>query len=220
MDTELIAYTQPMSVLEAVNLMLRAIGEVPTSSLVGGGENADTEAAFAKLNEVSRATQGRGWYFNTETMTLSPTINGEVLLPLNTLDVDTTAEAGFIPGWDSSDADADQTLYGGGAVGASVVMRGNRLYDKGRNTFTFTNPVRVTLKLLLPFDELPQPARTYVAIKAAREFTNNHLSSGESHKIQLGDEQAALVALEQEDQANADYNIGRVGFIGRMRRRR
>lgn len=221
METELIAFSRPTSALEAVNLMLRAIGEVPTSTLVGGGENADTEAAFAMLQQVSRDVQGRGWYFNTETMTLLPNGAGEIYLPENALDLDTAAETGFIPGYDSGDADADHSLAGAFTGGTStVVMRGGRVYDKGRNTFKFPGALRLTLKLLLPFEELPQPARTYIALKAARQFTNNGLASAESHRIQVQDEQAALVALEQEDQANADYNLSTNSFIGQMRRRR
>ena len=55
----------PMSELEAVNLLLSAIGEAAVSSL----ETATTvEVTQAKnlLSNVNRAAQQKGWHFNTE----------------------------------------------------------------------------------------------------------------------------------------------------------
>jgi len=55
----------PMTELEAVNILLAAIGEAAVSSL----ETATTvEVTQAKklLSNVNRAAQQKGWHFNTE----------------------------------------------------------------------------------------------------------------------------------------------------------
>ena len=50
--------------LEAVNIVLDAIGESPVSSLTSG--LPDAEAAEAKLDEVRTEILSRGWHQNME----------------------------------------------------------------------------------------------------------------------------------------------------------
>lgn len=75
--------------LEAVNIILDAIGETPVSSLESG--LPDAEAAETKLNEINKTVQAKGWHQNTEKkLKLMPDSNKNIIVPANYLRVDTT----------------------------------------------------------------------------------------------------------------------------------
>ena len=127
--------------LEAVNTMLSAIGEAPVSSL----ENTELEdVAVAKniLNETIVDVQTTGYNFNTEyNFKINPDTSGNINVPNNAVYCDVSNRG------TTSDKD--------------LVLRGERLYDRENQTFTFTDAVYVDLILILPWDDLPQPARRY-----------------------------------------------------------
>ena len=50
--------------LEAVNIMLAAIGEAPINSLIGTLP-VDARIAQSTLTEVNKSVQSEGWSFNT-----------------------------------------------------------------------------------------------------------------------------------------------------------
>lgn len=171
--------------LDAVNTMLATIGESPVSSLEVAGL---TDVAIAKqvLTETSRAVQSKGWHFNTEVnYPLARTIEGYVNVPLNTLRVDTT-------GYDS---DVD------------VVQRGIRLYDRANHTYVFDRALTADLVLYLAFDELPEAARYYITIRAARVFQRRVLSSETVESFTQEEEMYALVALSEAEGDTADSNV-------------
>lgn len=174
------------SELEAINTMLHAAGESPVDSLDSSGL-ADVAAAKALLDRQSRLLQSPGWIFNTEyDYPLTPDVDGLIQLPLNTLSVDTNAQ--------HTDVD--------------VVQRGTKLYDRKGHTYVFTNQsLKGTMKFLLGFEELPQPARHYLMVSAARIYQAEVLGSDTQFKFSQGEEQNALVALRNSEADNADYNM-------------
>lgn len=176
----------PTTVLEAVNAMLHTIGEAPVSTVENSGV-LDAVSARQQLSFINREVQTRGWHWNTEpNVTITPTHpEGYIILPSNTLRVDTS---GF-----SQDIDA--------------VMRGNRLYDRKNHTFEFKRSVTVDLVVLLPFEELPEAARLYITIRAARKFQEGILGSPDLSQFTLRDEIMAKATLEDAEADTADYNI-------------
>lgn len=141
--------TTPTSELEAVNTMLSCIGEAPISDIETTG-SVRVDQAKAMLNEISRTVQQRGWHFNSEDdYPLVRNGTGELVLPTNTFRVCAARE---------HRADYD------------VVQRGTKLYDRKNHTFTFTVDLKVDIVLCLPFEELPEAARKYINIFAARTF--------------------------------------------------
>ena len=147
----------PTSELEAINTILSVIGESPISSLSEVSSVADAVTAQSILSEVSRQVQTKGWHFNTEKdFELTPdTYNKEILVPTNALRVDSMGD----------DREMD------------VVQRGNKLYDRKKHTFQFDKSIKCDLVVLLPFDQLPQAARHYITIKAARIFQSRTVGS-------------------------------------------
>lgn len=143
----------PTTELDAVNTMLGTIGESPVSSLVGTGLT-DVSIAQNILTETSRQVQSRGWDFNSEeNYELALTVEGYLKPPSNTLKVDAT------------DTSKD------------VVQRGDKLYDRTNHTSVFTQALKCDLVLFLPFTDLPEAARRYITIRAARRFQRRMLGS-------------------------------------------
>lgn len=175
----------PTTELEAVNTMLTTIGEAPVSSLEVSGLS-DVAIAKQVLSEVSRAIQNKGWHFNMEKeYPLSPSVDGYLIPPTNTLRVDTNKEY--------SDKD--------------VVMRGTRLYDRTEHSYVFTDAVKVDLIVLLPFDELPESARYYITIRAARIFQRRVLGSDTVEGYTQDEEASALMMMQEAETGTGDYNM-------------
>jgi len=174
--------------------MLSVIGEAPVNTLEGDLP-ADAEMAKHILGEVSREVQAKGWYFNTEyNYPLSPNENGEIVLPNNAVHVDISLD------WNG---------------GLEAVPRGHRLYNLIDHSFIFTGKVYVDIVFLLPFEQLPQAARHYITIRAARKFHDRVVGSDTLHDFAVKDELDALTKLQHEDSRLADRSIfGRNIFSG------
>lgn len=175
--------TVPLTELDAVNIMLANIGEQPANQL---DESGISEVSIAQqmLHNVSRQIQAKGLRCNSETnYTLPLDVNGEIILPSNTLKVD------------ASDPSLD------------VCQRDGKLYDREKHTFIFTKPVDVDITFFLPFEQLPQSVRDYITIVAARQFQVRWLGSETLSALTEDDERKAYLALIDEEIDTGDFNI-------------
>ena len=178
----------PTTKLEAVNTMLTSIGEQPIQNLNDLAGLSDASIAEQILDNVSRAIQSRGWIFNTDLDVQMPVDQyGEIKLSPDILRVDTTSRV--------RDGDTD------------IVERGRKLYDRQKQTFVFTTKVTVNQIKLLIFEDLPEPARRYISIRASRIFHDRVVGSGELHRFYQEDEMNAWQALLEYEGDVADYNI-------------
>jgi len=156
------------SKLDAINSMLIGVGEAPVNTLNSGLQEA--EIAAITLTTVSREVQSSGWTFNTDIKTtLVRNTANNIVVPLNTLRVDTL---GMKRRYDTD-----------------VVLRSEKLYDRTKNTFEFTADIEVDIVLLFDFEELPEIARRYIALRAGRKFQENTIGSSEMTQLQWKDEQ-------------------------------
>ena len=172
--------------LDAINSMLIGIGEAPVNTLTSGLQEAEVAAIL--LDNVSREVQSACWSFNTDLRyTLTPNTAKEIVLPSNTLVVDTTKL--------KRDYNTD------------VIERKSRLYDRTKNSYEFDGDVEVDITYLFDFEELPEVARRYITLRAGRKFQENILGSSEMTQLQFKDEQAALINLRDFESQSADYNI-------------
>lgn len=175
----------PTTELEAVNTLLDIIGESPVSTLEDTGL-ADVAKARRTLKETSREVQSRGWHFNTEeNYSLPRDDSNQIIVPLNTLRVDTTKE-----------------FYQ-----YDVVQRGKRLYDRKNHTYSFDKTLKVNLIVFLDFEELPEAARNYITIRAARKFNDRELTDQATHVYSQDDEDIALATLKEAEGDTGDYNM-------------
>lgn len=173
-----------MTELEAINLMLSTIGEAPVNSLNSTGLS-DVAVARSILLEVSREVQDDGWTFNQEdNVSLSLSIDGYIYIPSNALRVEPM---------DTEDV--------------KVTIRGNRLYDRENHTYVFSIPVSCQITYLLDYEELPQAARFFIAIRASRKFQRRVLTSDVVEKFTQEDEIEAKANLQDQDTSAGDYNL-------------
>jgi hypothetical protein len=177
-----------MTELEAVNTMLVTIGEQPVSSLDNLAGLQDASIAKQILSNISRAVQSKGWVFNLDLqVTYTPDANGEINLGANVLRIDTTTKVR--------------------STTKDIVERGGKLYDREKNTSIFTDTVKVDRVIVLNFDDLPEVARRYIAIRSARVFHDRVVGSGELHNFFREDEQVAWQELLEYEGEVGDYTI-------------
>ena len=177
--------------LEAVNTILSTVGEPPINSFTGT-QGADATIARNILTEVSREVQSEGWHFNTLfDQTLNPNTSNEIVLADEVLRVDNDT---LLKNSDLNDQ-------------RDVIQRGNRLFDKTDNTFAFDTAVKATIVYFYPFEEMPEPARRYVTIRASRVFQDRMLGSQKHHMYTRQDEAKALSTLKEFEGDTADRTI-------------
>lgn len=180
-------FLTPTTTLEAVNAMLATIGESPVTTVESADPlPVDVEMALNALRFVNREVQARGWHFNTEAdYPLPRDGDNYVPIPTNALRVDTADEF---------------SKY-------DVVVRGLRLYDREEHTFVFPEDLKATIVFVLPFEELPEPARNYITIRAGRRFQAGQVGSQILSALTVQDETDARALLLDEEGDSADYNV-------------
>lgn len=135
-----------MTKLEAVNLVLMACGQPPTSSLDTGG--ASTPAIIERLID-QEATQSltEGWHFNRRRdVTIARDGSNKIPVPAGVLAIDL------------QDSTIDTTHING------------FLYNLDENTDVFTADVKVNYVLSVAWDQCPVYFRNFVAHQAAARF--------------------------------------------------
>jgi hypothetical protein len=173
-----------LSKLDAVNIILDALGETAVSSLNSG--LADAEKAERVLDEQTTDVLEEGWHCNTDfNLQLVPDINGNIGLPNGTLRIDTSGT--------SADVDA--------------VERDGKLYDREHQTSIFTKPVYVDITYDLGFETLPYRLRKYIAHKAARVYQERTLGSVQLDSPLRADEQDAHAKWLSADEESSDSNV-------------
>tara|TARA_R100001086_G_scaffold249782_2_gene190932 strand:- start:776 stop:1390 length:615 start_codon:yes stop_codon:yes gene_type:complete len=183
--------------LEAINIMLAAIGEAPVNKLTGTLP-VDVKIAQNLLNEQSKSVQGEGWSFNTEyNVVLTRSATNKINLPANVLKVDVNIH-------DHPQVDA--------------VQRGLKLYDRFKHTDIFDEDLKCEVLYFLKFEELPEPARRYINIKAARVFVDRAVTDESLRTYTQQDETRARAILLDSDNENNDTNmlIGDPALTGRL----
>lgn len=173
----------PQTELQAVNIILSAVGEDPVNTL-----GSDTSSrAEETLSEVSHEIQERGWHFNAEEdYEISIAADGSVTLPLNIAQFDLVSSSQF-----------------------DVVMRGQRLYDRKNHSFTGfgTGVLKGTVIWVLPWTELPPTARRYITMEAAHRYQKRWFSSETLTGFTQEDLLKAKMNFEEAEALQADYSI-------------
>ena len=180
--------------LDAINQMLDVIGEAPVTTVDDTGL---VDAAMARdlLRRVSREVQGRGWYWNTDkNVELLPTSppESQILVPVDALRLDPT------------DPSVD------------AVTRGNRLWDRANLTWSWSGAVRCTIVRLLPFEDMPEAARQYIGMRAARIFQDRRIGSETRNGFNAADEVRALVTLENAEAETSDRSMADSPSVARI----
>ena len=139
------------------------------------------------MTEVNKEVQSEGWSFNTEIdVTLTRDGSNQISLPANVLRVDANIHQ-------------HPTI--------DPIQRGLKLYDRQNNEYEFDEDLICTVVYFREFDEIPEQARRYMTIKAARIFVDRLVGDDGLRTYTQQDEVRARVILTETDYANADHNL-------------
>lgn len=176
----------PTTTLDAVNEMLGAIGEQPVSDIEDIG-NTDAAIAIRTLHGVSREVQSKGWWFNIDDA-FTFTLNAEnKAQPVNQI----------------------LSVRPLGRTGARLTVRNGFLWDLANQTDVFDPDAAPAARVVwfYDFELLPESARRYVAIRAARIFQKNVLGSSELNGF-TEDHEAEAFAIFASEQDDFDFAQG------------
>ena len=180
------------SFLDAVNRVLQMLGEAPVNSLQG--QFGLAKQAEDSLNDVSRTIQTEGWSFNTDLeKTLERNSSNEIELSSNVSRV-------VVDNLEYPDID--------------VVQRGDKLYDRRNNRYTFDADLIVDMTTILEWDLLPEHARQYITIKAGRQLQEAIIGSSDLTKLNLTQELEARSAFLEEETSKTEHSMLR-GHLNR-----
>ena len=172
--------------LECINIMLAAIGEAPINTLTGTLP-VDAVTAQKTLAEINKDVQNEGWSFNQEfNVKLTRDGSNQIALGTDMLKVDANV-------FDHPTID--------------VIQRGLKMYDRKNNTYVFDTDLTCNVTYFRNFDEIPESARRYINISAARVFVDRLVGDDGLRTYTAQDEARARANLMENDMDNADYNV-------------
>ena len=172
--------------LECINIMLAAIGEAPINTLTGTLP-VDAVTAQKTLAEINKDVQNEGWSFNQEfNVKLTRDGSNQIALGTDMLKVDANV-------FDHPTID--------------VVQRGLKMYDRKNNTYVFDTDLTCNVTYFRNFDEIPESARRYINIRAARVFVDRLVGDDGLRTYTAQDEARARANLMENDMDNADHNV-------------
>ena len=172
-----------MTELEAVNMMLEAIGELPVASLVGPAVD-DVGIAVNCLKQSLRLILSKGKSFNTDYgFTLSPDVSGFIYAPTDAISID---------------ADSDER---------ECVMRGSKLWDSVNNTFVWAAALKCTIIRYMTFEDLPPTVREFIAYSACRIFLQKRLPNPALDAMLAQQQQEALIILGEDEMSQGDWSM-------------
>lgn len=175
-----------MTRISAVNSMLRSIGEATVPSLSTPYDSrADVQAAEAIIDDEGRSVQAEGWWFNMERTTLQPDVNSNILISDTIIDV-------------KMGAYSPEKIY---------VERGGMLYNRTDNTNIFASEVELILTTLIPFEELPETARRYITMRAARVLSEVRVGDPQLRQFSAQDEAQARMHLQELQGEHESFNV-------------
>ena len=168
--------------LEAINLVLAAQGLSPATTLEGD-LSKDSTTALNILDQTRKQLCLETWDFNVDPeFTLSMNVNGEIPYAASLMRFS-------VPG------------------AAYIQMKGGRLYDRAKKSYTFTSAQTGYAQFAVAWDDLPPEAQNYCACRAARVVYEQFLGTDDTRQQLFLEEQTARTQLEQRDAETAKFNM-------------
>lgn len=173
-----------MTEIDAINRMLRYIGELPIPSNVtidSLPEGHEAVQARTILAETLREEQENKFWFNTFTISFVPDTDGRITLPNNVV--------------------AFENI--------EYFKEGGDLYTKETMSSVFTEAVELVTRLEITFDNIPDIFRTYVVLVASKHL-HVYLNGDETTQRELENKiNLQRVKLEREHLKQSKFNLVR-----------
>lgn len=175
--------------LGMVNECLLAIGEIPLAEgTVLEQLQPGTDGAIARdiVASVLIEVLTRGWFFNTDiNFPFIPDADNFIICPPNLLRID----AGRTEGRNT------------------VIKKGNKFYNLETQTYKFDKVTKLDAVWITSYEDLPQQAYNYIAIRAARKFQQSVVGSADLYRYTVQDELDALGNFQREDLQYRDISL-------------
>jgi len=170
-----------MEKLEAVQMLLRAVGSSPVNSL--NVAHPDVANAVSSLERLRKSVQRRGWWFNTDyNVIFQADVSGEVRIPKEVTK--------FI------------------AADATYVKRGRKVYNSQTQTFNIGTEV-IALKTVrsLEWEEMPASMQEYTAYLACSQFVSDELEDPAKEQKYQTLAGIAKIDVDAEDLESVKVNV-------------
>jgi hypothetical protein len=182
------------TLLEAVNVCLEAVGEMPVDTL-DREQQGDARVAERILLEFHKQAQSEGWTWNSEEAYPFAKDQGtkEVVVPANVLK--------FAPNVFQD--------------GRRFILRGQRVYDTWARSYKLEadiQEIQADVVWMLQWDQSPEIFNRYVTVKSARVFAARVLGDNATVQYTAMDEREARAELEAVELETAGYNILTDGY--------
>lgn len=175
--------THALTQLEAINVVLGAADISPVTT-IGTGTTLEATLALNILNHCQREVLNIGWHWNTDF---------EYSVPLHG-----ATQQVHVP---------DDTLRFDPIENQSLVVRGDKVWDRVNHTFDIGSAVKGTMIWYLEWDELIEEAKFYITRKTARRFHEQHVGSGDALNSLMQDEREALRLMVDGDLDAGSYSL-------------
>ena len=169
-----------MLLLNAINTMLRGVGESPVAD--ENSTHPSVQMARATLEAVRIELLAEQWWFNKDfSVELVPEINDFIYIPLGTMQIEVLSNR-------------------------YIVRRDDRLYNTLDNTYVFEAPIEVNLHPDIAFDDLPPLAQLYIMYRATADFIMEDDGDMAKQQSAAGRADSTLVKLNSEHLKQQRYN--------------
>lgn len=174
-----------MDELDCINEMLATMGEAPLNQL--DEDHPYVAAGRRFLASTNRKVQARGWWFNTEHLSMVPDpVSKFIYVPEDVI---------------SSEGVRNMCTY-------LYTQRGRRLYDVTHGTFEIIeSPVLVQVIREIPFDDVPPTAQDAIGQNAVLRFQKNYDADPQKTREQTQDAADAMINLKSEHTRQKKTNL-------------
>tara|TARA_R110002096_G_scaffold142061_7_gene297151 strand:+ start:7466 stop:8062 length:597 start_codon:yes stop_codon:yes gene_type:complete len=180
-----------MNELEAVQMLLRAIGSSPVNSL--DVAHPDVANARASLNRLRKSVQKRGWWFNQDyNVVFQVNSVGEVTIP------------------------KEITKFVSDNV--SLVKRGRKVYNTSTQTFLINTNVRAIKTVrTLEWEDMPASMQEYAAYLACAQFISDEIEDTNKEEKYQRLAGISKIDVDEEDLDSAKVNVFNNSRVSRAR---
>lgn len=180
-----------MEELEAVQMLLRAIGSSPVNNLTVA--HPDMANARACINRLRKSVQKTGWWFNTDyNVVFQADASGEVRIPQEVTK--------FIP------------------AEATFVKRGRKVYNSQTQTFNIgANVLALKTVRSLEWAELPASMQEYAAYLACAQFISDEIEDPAKEEKYQQLAGISKLDLDEEDLESIKVNVFHSSRVRRAR---
>ncbi len=180
---------QETLLLEAVNILLETINELPMEDESEYAGYLEANQARSKIIEVTRAVLSEKWDFNTDKNYKFP-LDVNNMIPIGTNVLNVSGNRG------------------------DVIMRNWMLYSKRNQSHIFEEEVPCDVVWLFDFNNLTHPLRHYITIRAARVFASRTIGDKEIIAFNEVDEEDARLAARRSEGFTGKFNMLSSGLYG------